>query len=130
MNIGAIVGVGIVGAILAITVKNTRPEFGIGVSSLTGCIIFFAVLPHISDVLNEIQSISEHTGVDFDNFSPLVKIIGISYITPLSAEIIRDSGENAIAKKVELAGKVGIMIMLLPILKRLVAVVLKTFSML
>ena len=128
MNIGTVVGVGIVGTILAITVKNTRPEMGIGVSVLTGCVIFSLVLPYMSQILEELRLLSEKSGLNFGHFVPVVKIIGIAYITQFSAEIIKDSGEGAISKKVELAGKVAILIMLLPILKNLINVIFSTFS--
>ena len=128
MNTGVIVGIGVVGAILAITVKNTRPELGIGVSIVTGCIIFAMVIPHIGGLLEELRQMSQRTGVDFGYFEPAVKIIGISYITQFSAEIIRDAGEGAVSKKVELAGKITILIVLLPILKNLISVILSTFA--
>ena len=129
MNISAIVGVGIVGAILAITVKSARPELGIGVSILTGIAIFTLVLPEITKILEEIKLLAQKSGVDFGYFEPVVKIIGICYITQFSAEIIKDAGECAISKKVELAGKIAILIMLLPILKRLISVIISTLGM-
>ena len=130
MNISLVVGVGIVGAILAITVKNARPELGIGVSILTGVVIFSFLLPEIARILEEIKLLSKSSGVDFGYFEPVIKIIGICYITQFSAEIIKDAGEGAISKKVELAGKVAILIMLLPILRKLIFVIISTFGML
>ena len=130
MNITAIIGVGIVGALLAITVKNTRPELGLCIGIGTGCVIFSFVLPHISEVLEEIKTLSEKSGVEFGYFVPIVKIIGIAYITQFSSEIIKDSGENAIAKKVEFAGKIAILLMMLPILKTLISTILGTLAVL
>lgn len=130
MNITAILGVGIIGALLAITVKNTRPELGMCVGIITGCIILSFILPHIRDVLMELENLSEASGVDFTYFSPLVKIIGIAYITQFSSEIIKDSGETSIAKKVEFAGKVTVLVLILPILKNLISVILGTVSLL
>ena len=130
MNITAIIGVGIVGALLAITVKNTRPELGLCIGIGTGCVIFSFVLPHISEVLAEVKTLSEKSGVEFGYFVPIVKIIGIAYITQFSSEIIKDSGENAIAKKVEFAGKIAILLMMLPILKTLISTILGTLAVL
>lgn len=129
MNISVVVGVGIVGAILAITVKNARPELGLGVSILAGVVIFSFLLPEIERILEEIKLLSKSSGVDFNHFEPVVKIIGICYITQFSAEIIKDAGEGAISKKVELAGKIAILIMILPILGKLISVIISTFGM-
>jgi len=128
MNISAIIGVGIVGALLAITVKNARPELGIATGIVTGCIIFTLVLPQISALLDEVRFLSEKSGIDFGEFVPVVKIIGISYITQFSAEIIKDSGENAIAKKVEFAGKIAILTILMPILSNLISAIFTTLA--
>ena len=81
MNITAIVGVGIIGTILAITVKNVKPELGIGVSIITGIAILSLVLPEVAGILQEIKLLSESSGVDFSYFEPVIKIIGICYIT-------------------------------------------------
>lgn len=128
MNITAILGIGIVGAILAVTVKNTRPELGLCVAVLTGCIIFAQVIPYAQELLGHISELSEKSGVDFAVFSPLVKIIGIGYITQFSAEIIKDSGENAIAKKVEFAGRIAILMLLVPILENLISAIFKSLA--
>ena len=42
--------------------------------------------------------------------------MGIAYITQFGVEILRDCGENAIALKLELAGKVFIMGLTLPVI--------------
>lgn len=130
MSIGEILGIGLVGAFLAITVRSTRPELGMAVGLATGCVIFAFILPEISSVLDGIEELSQNSGLDFKRFSVLIKIIGIAYITQFSAEVIKDSGENAIAKKVELAGKVMILVMIIPILKELILAILSTLSVL
>ena len=40
----------------------------------------------------------------------ILKIIGIAYITELGANITRDAGLNSIAAKIELAGKIFILL--------------------
>ena len=130
MNITAVLGVGIVGALLAVTVKSTRPELGMCVGIVTGCIIFSFILPQTEEVLAGMKLLAEETGVDFAYFNPLVKIIGIAYITQFSAEMIKDSGETAIAKKVEFAGKIAVLIMIMPILKNLITAILGVVNLL
>lgn len=130
MNITAVLGAGIVGALLAVTVKNTRPELGMCVGILTGCIIFSFILPQTEDILVQMKLLAEETGVDFAYFNPLVKIIGIAYITQFSSEMIKDSGETAVAKKVEFAGKIAVLIMIMPILKNLITAILGVVNLL
>ena len=53
-------------------------------------------------------------------FSLLIKITGIAYLSEFATNICKDSGETAIASKVELAGRVIIIAMSVPILGALI----------
>jgi stage III sporulation protein AD len=46
----------------------------------------------------------------------ILKIIGIAYIAEFGAQITKDAGQGAIASKIELAGKIMILVMAIPIL--------------
>ncbi len=45
----------------------------------------------------------------------MLKVIAVSYLTQFTVDICKDAQETAIASKVELAGKITILIMALPI---------------
>ncbi len=111
-----IIGIGLVGGILAVTVRQYRKEFGI----LTGLAVVLAIFIYAADMLGEIitglKALIDETGIDVGYFTAVVKVVGIAYITQFGAEILRDSGENAIALKLELAGKICIMGLTLPII--------------
>jgi stage III sporulation protein AD len=49
----------------------------------------------------------------------------LPYIAEFGAEICKDAGESAIASKIELAGKVIIVVMAVPIITSLLDLVLK-----
>ena len=55
----------------------------------------------------------------------VLKITGIAYIAEFGAEICRDAGEGAIAAKIEMAGKVIIIALAVPIITSLLDLVLK-----
>ena len=58
-------------------------------------------------------------------FTAVLKITGIAYITEFGAEICRDAGEGAIAAKIEMAGKVIIVVLAIPVISSLIDLVLK-----
>lgn len=130
MNIVTVLGVGIIGALLAVTVRGARPELGMCVALGTGCIIIAYILPYIAGILDEIKLISSSSGVRLEHFASLIKIIGIAYITQFSSEMIKDAGEGAIAKKVELAGKIAVLFLVLPILKGLIGAIVNAVNIL
>jgi stage III sporulation protein AD len=55
----------------------------------------------------------------------ILKIIGIAYIAEFGAQITKDAGQGAIAAKIEMAGKVLIMIMAIPILTVIIETIIE-----
>lgn len=124
MEIIQIVGLGIVSAIIIIILKSQRPEIAIQISIVTGIAIFMILLSKISVVLDMFQSLSDRVDIDSSYFTTLLKIIGIAYISEFGAEICKDAGESSIASKIELAGKVMIVVLAVPIVTSLLELVI------
>ncbi len=55
----------------------------------------------------------------------ILKIIGIAYIVEFASQITKDAGQGSIASKIELAGKIIILAMAVPILTVLIEMVLQ-----
>ena len=49
-------------------------------------------------------------------FPVMIKVLAVAYITDLTAQLCKDAGEGAIGSKVELAGKVIIFAVSMPVL--------------
>lgn len=123
MDIFTIIGVGIVGTILSVMVRAYRPEIGLCVSLITGIVIFFGAAQGMKTVISGIYEICEKAGVHTEFFEIAVKVIAVSYVTQFASEIAKDSGEGAIAKKMEIAGKIFILALMSPIVKNLLDVI-------
>jgi stage III sporulation protein AD len=124
MEILQIVGLAMVAAVLAVILKQDRPEFALQISILTGIIIFTVMLTKITAVINVIQGLANRADIDEIYFNTILKIIGISYITEFGAQVCRDAGSTAIASKVEFAGKIIILVLAVPIIVALMDLVL------
>lgn len=111
-----IIGIGLIGGILAMTVRQYKREFGILTALATAIVVFIYAADMLGNIIIGLESLINETGVDIKYFTSVVKVVGIAYITQFGAEILRDSGENAIALKLELAGKIFIMGLTLPII--------------
>jgi len=117
MNIIAVVGAGLIAALLSIILKQYKPEFGAYISLITGIIILMAVIKSVSPVLELIGDLTQTAALDSVYSAALLKSLAICYITGLAADTCKDSGETAIAAKVETAGKLAIVIVSLPLFK-------------
>ncbi len=111
-----IIGIGFAGGMIALMLRKHRPEFAL-LTALASCAaILSVVVEWIGAVAEELLKITEECGVDMQYFTVIVKVIGTAYITQFAAEILRDSGENAIASKVEAAGKICILALTMPVM--------------
>lgn len=125
MEIFQIAGLGILATVIAIILKDTRREFALYISIVTGVIIFSFVLTKLLYVIDVLRLLSNRANMETTYFSTILKIIGIAYITEFSSQISKDAGEGSIAMKIELGGKVLIMVLAIPILLALMDLILK-----
>ncbi len=116
MEIVKIIGVGIVGAMAALIVKEYKPSLAIPVSIITAVLLFLMVLSQIEYVFSVINQIAAKLNINTEYILTIIRIIGVAYLSQFGSEVCRDAGQNAVAAKVELAGKVLIVVMSLPVL--------------
>ncbi len=116
MDIFAVSAIGIIGAILAITIKQTQPVLAILVSLATGLILIFYVSSSLGEIINSFHNIVIKSGIDPDFFKIALKACTIAYITEFASALCKDAGENAIAVKTEIAGKISVLFLSMPIL--------------
>ena len=117
--------VGIIAAVLAVLLREEKPEIAMVVSIVTGLVIFVFVITKLNSVMTILKYFASKANIDVLYFSTILKVIAIAYITEFGAQICRDAGEGSIASKVELAGKVLIMVIAIPILAALMDIMIK-----
>lgn len=116
MDITQISLLAIIATILAITVKEQKPEFSILISIVTGSIIFAVLSSYLHSIMVILSDISDGINLDLSFIGIIFKIVSIAYISEFSSHVCKDAGENAIAAKVELAGKILILFSSAPII--------------
>lgn len=110
------IGVAFASVFIIVLLKQYKPEFVVHISILAGILIFLMILPKLSAILELLNNFTEKLGVNSQFFGILLKITGIAYLAEFASNICKDSGETAIATKVELGAKVIIIAMSIPIL--------------
>lgn len=123
MEIIKIAGIGITGVIVASLLKKDKPEFSLIITVATGLILLVLILSQMTSVVTAFDDLVELSGVDQSLFAGILKIIGIGYLTEYSATVVSDYGSNSVANKIQLAGKITIFLMALPIVKALLTAV-------
>ena len=81
------------------------------------------LLPSLSALLESYGELGELGGVSSYYFGLIMKIIGIAYICEFAAQICKDASQGAAALKLELAGKVAILLLSMPVLSSVIQTV-------
>ena len=128
MNIFEIIAIAIIGAILSSTLKSYRPEYAIISALGTGIIIFLALSRDIFSVIDGLQGIITKTGIDVRYFKVILKVTGISYLSQFASDLCKDSGHSSIAAKVDMAGKLCVISLTIPIISEFLNIVIKIIN--
>lgn len=119
MDIIKIIGIGLIAVIIVIILKQYKPEFTVYVSICAGAIILGLVMTRLSGIIQLLTELSNKVSDTNGFLTVLIKITGIAFLTEFAVSICKDSGESAIASKVDLGGKVIIISMSIPIISAL-----------
>lgn len=117
MNIIQLAAVSVCVSVLALTVKNIKSEMGQLISIAATVLVMSAVIPYIITVISTIREFAALSQLGERFLTPILKITGIAYISQIGAELCADSGEKALASRVEAAGKIAVTVIALPIAK-------------
>lgn len=124
MDVIKVIGIGLIALIIIVIVRQYKPEFTLYVSLLAGTIILLFVMDKLSEIINLLTSLSNKTAVNNEFLKLLIKITGIAFLTEFAVSICKDTGETAIANKVDMGGKVIIVAMSIPIISSLLETII------
>lgn len=114
-----------IGVLLSLSVKKQSPEFAVLVGLATGIVIFFQTYSYFSYIFRCLCQLSERSGIDNKYFSMILKITAIAYITQFGCDICKDAGENSVASKIDMAGRVIIAFSCMPLIMAIMEEVTK-----
>ncbi|MCM2674980.1 stage III sporulation protein AD [Alkalicoccobacillus plakortidis] len=124
MDIIQIVGIGLIATFLALVVREQKPLFAFLVTLFAGIMIFLFVIDELVKIIQLLEGIAADANVHIMYLQTILKIIGIAYIAEFGAQIAKDAGQASMASKIELAGKILILVLAIPIIKAVIEMIL------
>ncbi|NCA91873.1 stage III sporulation protein AD [bacterium] len=118
-----IIGIAFVAVVGYNVLKYSKQEFAGFVLIGAGCIILILLSEKIAEAVTVFQGIAQKANLNDAVFSMILKIIGIGYITEYSVSLCKDNGCSSIGKKIELAGKITIFLMAIPIISGIIELI-------
>ncbi|HHY47697.1 MAG TPA: stage III sporulation protein AD [Firmicutes bacterium] len=125
MDITRIVGACLIASILIVLVRAQRPEIAVALSIIVGVSVFMYMMSHIAYLVSTVAQLALRARMGNIYLASVLKAVGIAYVAGFAAEVSRDAGEQAIASKIEFAGKVAIMVVALPVMVAILETVMR-----
>lgn len=116
MEIWQIVGLALIAAVISVVLKQFRKEIALQLTIVTGAIIFMLILGKIKIIIDLLQNLADQANISSYYLLIVLKIVGVAYLAEFAADICRDAEERALATKIEIAAKVGVLVLAIPII--------------
>ncbi|MDE5583144.1 MAG: stage III sporulation AC/AD family protein [Ruminococcus sp.] len=109
----------VISAVLAVLLRQHCHEQSLMVALGACTAVVVAFMAFLEPLIIQVGEIFSQAGISDSYISLIFKATAICFITQITCEICRDSGENAIASTAEMWGRGAIIFMSLPVLKAL-----------
>jgi stage III sporulation protein AD len=120
---GQIIAIGLIAAMLCILLRQYKPEFAMLLGLAAGFIMLMLIIGELRSVLDEAQSIVSGGLVREEYMQILLQALGLCFITQIACDACKDAGENAISAKIEMAGKIAVLAVSLPLFRQVMVFV-------
>lgn len=128
MNVFQVAILGVVFSLILALLRNERPEMGVMLSLAAGVFILLLIAPKAVGVMVVFKDMAERAGVGSTYLGVALKVLGIAYIADFAAALCRDAGEELLASRVELAGKIFILVAALPVIEGVLQLILSLMT--
>lgn len=119
MNALKLAGFAVGAALILLLLRRLKPEVATVAAVAVGCMLLLMALPGVREIMTGLVTLSEKGGVQDGYLMQLLKVTGISLLMDFASQTCRDAGEEGLAMKTELAGRVMLLTLALPAMETL-----------
>lgn len=119
-----IAGFAVCAAAIALVMRRIRPEAATALVLAAGAMTALMLLPQLLEIVSGILALADAGQVRDGYMEQLLKVGGISLLTDFAAQTCRDAGEDGLALKAELTGRILLISLALPVMRTLLTQIL------
>lgn len=128
MNAIQLAGFAVCAAAMALVMRKLRPEAASVLIIAAGALVLLLVLPQLGEIVNGVAAMAAFGGLKEEYMTSLLKVAGVSLLVDFSVQTCRDAGEEGLALRIELAGRIILIAMALPVMQALLTQILSFSS--
>lgn len=114
LSIVQLVLIAVVGMLIALTFRKQQADMSVMVSIGICLLLMFFMVQAFDTLVSFIQKISGYMNLEY--VGVLLKLIGIAYVCEFASSLCKDAGYQAISGQIEVAGRVAMMIITIPVM--------------
>ena len=115
MNVVQMVGFALTCSLLLVLVRRGSESLALLLAVGATGVMVTAIISQLPPILGALEALSVRAGVEMLYVRTVLRVIAVAYIVDLGAQLCSDVGEGALAKNLQLAGKVIILAIAVPI---------------
>lgn len=123
-----LIGFSAVAALISLTVRSLDPTIGRQTAIAASAAAAVTLIGSLSGVFEEISALAALGGIGSETVKHVMKAVGIAYITRIASCVCSDSGETTLAESAELAGRLALVMMTLPIVRRIAELLIELIN--
>lgn len=108
-------GFAVLAALAAFSLRAVYRQAGAAAALAAGIMLFYTAVTQMEQAVNAMETLAQKAGVGSDTVQLLIRLVGMAYVTEFAVEACRDAGENGLAAKASLCGKMLLMLQTLPL---------------
>lgn len=119
-----ILSVSLVTVVVSSVIKQYRSDISMLVNISGAALVIMLSIDGISQILDGMLQISQFASLSQTIISPLLKVVGIGYITEFGADVADDAGNKSMSSKIIFGGKIAICVVAIPIVVNMINAIL------
>ncbi len=121
MDMVRVLGIGVAGTLLAVTLARRSPGYGLLTGIATGCLLLMILLGQTDELETSLRELAGVGNLSSEYLGRVLRILGLACLTEAGSRIAKDGGQGNIAMKVELCGRVLILCAVLPAVREVLS---------
>lgn len=111
-----VVGAALVASVLLVFLRERYPALAVQLMIAFVATVFLLLVPVLSTVVGVFVDLGRRASLQTMYLDTVLRVIGVAYVASFGAQLCKDAKEEALAVAIELAGKVIIALLALPVL--------------
>ena len=127
MNLFTVPGIAIIGAVLALVIKNKNPDSAIVLTMAAAAIILLLTAGSISPIIDKVNSF---TSIGSYNYIGIpIKALGITLLARFVSSMCEDAGDKVLSFSVMLFARISVIVLALPLFDELLGILQEIMKM-